>query len=72
MDKLKLTNVDAPFLDRLHRFPSQRFTSMAEAPRILILSASVGAGHLRAAQAVELAAKRLSAAGRGREEGVAG
>src|SRR5690348_9698548 len=28
-------------------------------PRILILSASVGAGHLRAAQAVELAAKKL-------------
>ena len=27
--------------------------------RILILSASVGAGHLRAAQAVELAAKQL-------------
>ncbi len=27
--------------------------------RILILSASVGAGHLRAAQAVELAAKEL-------------
>lgn len=31
---------------------------MPEAPRILILSASVGAGHLRAAQAVELAAKQ--------------
>lgn len=27
--------------------------------RILILSASVGAGHLRAAQAIELAAKQL-------------
>src|SRR3984893_2107140 len=28
-------------------------------PRILVLSASVGAGHMRAAQAVELAARRL-------------
>src|SRR5438876_878290 len=28
-------------------------------PRILVLSASVGAGHLRAAQAVELALRRL-------------
>src|SRR5690348_10502318 len=28
---------------------------MSRAPRILVLSASVGAGHLRAAQAVELA-----------------
>src|SRR5207248_6210140 len=29
-------------------------------PRILVLSASVGAGHLRAAQAVELALKQLA------------
>src|SRR5437763_3512329 len=29
------------------------------APRILVLSASVGAGHLRAAQAVELALRQL-------------
>src|SRR6266481_2337201 len=29
-------------------------------PRILVLSASVGAGHKRAAQAVELAARRLA------------
>src|SRR5215212_5766351 len=29
-------------------------------PRILVLSASVGAGHLRAAQAVELALKELA------------
>src|SRR5207248_10822613 len=28
-------------------------------PRVLVLSASVGAGHLRAAQAVELALRRL-------------
>ena len=27
-------------------------------PRVLVLSASVGAGHLRAAQAVELALRR--------------
>src|SRR5438034_650050 len=30
------------------------------AKRLLILSASVGAGHVRAAQAVELAARRLA------------
>src|SRR5260370_32599286 len=30
------------------------------APRILVLSAAVGAGHLRAAQAVELAARQLA------------
>src|SRR5687768_16093105 len=29
-------------------------------PRILVLSASVGAGHMRAAQAVELALKELA------------
>src|SRR4051812_3541168 len=33
--------------------------SHAVPPRILVLSASVGAGHLRAAQAVELALRRL-------------
>src|SRR5438128_1101055 len=33
------------------------------APRILVLSASVGAGHLRAAQAVELALRELAPAG---------
>jgi processive 1,2-diacylglycerol beta-glucosyltransferase len=32
---------------------------MATAPRILVLSASVGAGHLRAAQAVELALREV-------------
>jgi processive 1,2-diacylglycerol beta-glucosyltransferase len=32
---------------------------MTASPRILVLSASVGAGHLRAAQAVELAARTL-------------
>ncbi len=32
---------------------------MTTAPRILVLSASVGAGHLRAAQAVELAAREI-------------
>src|SRR3954462_8708383 len=32
---------------------------MSHAPRILVLSASVGAGHLRAAQAVELALKEV-------------
>lgn len=32
---------------------------MAMAPRILVLSASVGAGHLRAAQAVELALRQV-------------
>jgi processive 1,2-diacylglycerol beta-glucosyltransferase len=33
---------------------------MSRPPRILVLSASVGAGHLRAAQAVELALKELA------------
>src|SRR5205807_5909088 len=33
--------------------------TMSTAPRILILSASVGAGHLRAAQAVELALREV-------------
>jgi processive 1,2-diacylglycerol beta-glucosyltransferase len=33
---------------------------MPRPPRLLVLSASVGAGHLRAAQAVELALKELS------------
>jgi processive 1,2-diacylglycerol beta-glucosyltransferase len=33
---------------------------MSAAPRILILSASVGAGHLRAAQAVELALREMT------------
>ena len=33
---------------------------MASAPRILVLSASVGAGHLRAAEAVELALKQTA------------
>src|SRR5687767_11129940 len=33
---------------------------MTRAPRILVLSASVGAGHLRAAQAVELALRELA------------
>ena len=32
---------------------------MKQPPRILVLSASVGAGHLRAAQAVELALRQL-------------
>ena len=33
---------------------------MNRSPRILVLSASVGAGHLRAAQAVELALRQVS------------
>jgi processive 1,2-diacylglycerol beta-glucosyltransferase len=33
---------------------------MSSSPRILVLSASVGAGHLRAAQAVELALKEMT------------
>ena len=32
----------------------------AQAPRVLVLSASVGAGHMRAAQAVELALRELA------------
>ena len=32
---------------------------MSIAPRILVLSASVGAGHMRAAQAVELALREI-------------
>src|SRR5690242_18111372 len=32
---------------------------MSKSPRILVLSASVGAGHLRAAQAVELALREV-------------
>jgi processive 1,2-diacylglycerol beta-glucosyltransferase len=35
-------------------------TSMNRPPRILVLSASVGAGHMRAAQAVELALRELA------------
>ena len=35
---------------------------MPLAPRVLVLSASVGAGHLRAAQAVELALKEVAPA----------
>src|SRR5262249_7710887 len=34
-------------------------TDMSTTPRILVLSASVGAGHLRAAQAVELALREV-------------
>ena len=34
-------------------------TQQPMAPRILVLSASVGAGHLRAAQAVELAVRQV-------------
>ena len=33
---------------------------MSNQPRLLVLSASVGAGHLRAAQAVELALRELA------------
>jgi UDP-N-acetylglucosamine:LPS N-acetylglucosamine transferase len=33
---------------------------MPASPRLLVLSASVGAGHLRAAQAVELALKETA------------
>src|SRR6266851_10248411 len=33
---------------------------MSTPPRILVLSASVGAGHLRAAQAVELALREIA------------
>ena len=32
---------------------------MSRPPRILVLSASVGAGHLRAAQAIERAVRQL-------------
>jgi processive 1,2-diacylglycerol beta-glucosyltransferase len=39
-----------------------RLLLMARAPRILVLSASVGAGHLRAAQAVELALRERASA----------
>src|SRR5581483_12494533 len=35
-------------------------TAMSTLPRILVLSASVGAGHLRAAQAVELALREIA------------
>src|SRR5581483_10365638 len=35
-------------------------TAMSTPPRILVLSASVGAGHLRAAQAVELALREIA------------
>src|SRR3954452_3995710 len=37
----------------------QKSEHMSHAPRILVLSASVGAGHLRAAQAVELALREV-------------
>src|SRR5262245_20673669 len=37
-------------------------TTMNRPPRLLVLSASVGAGHLRAAQAVELALRELAPA----------
>src|SRR5258708_5472672 len=45
---------------RLPRLSSQRSSAMVS--RILVLSASVGAGHLRAAQAVELALRQLDPA----------
>ena len=41
-------------------------------PRILVLSASVGAGHLRAAQAVELALREVAARGHGPQRRCAG
>jgi len=54
---VKLAHEPAPAgLSTVHA--ARRFAPMTDSPRILILSAAVGAGHLRAAQAVELAAKQ--------------
>src|SRR5690242_10729809 len=56
----------AIFVSALQRLPSSRAVSQnpTEGPpmpsNILVLSASVGAGHMRAAQAVELALRQLA------------
>src|SRR4051812_27006621 len=39
-------------------YPTHSITGVPMPPRILVLSASVGAGHLRAAEAVELALRQ--------------
>src|SRR5205823_9880035 len=55
-----LPGPDAPYITGrpAHAKPDRSAESVTVPPRILVLSASAGAGHLRAAQAIELALRQ--------------